>query len=77
MHYVNCAALQKHLHVGHAVVAGVQERLDRAAVHLQQHRPAWRSLSVMAERWSPWRSVAATLFWGYYSARKNSRKLPL
>ena len=34
-------------------------------------------LAAMAERWSPWRSVAATLFWGYYSARKSRKAQPL
>ncbi len=36
-----------------------------------------QALAVMATRWSPWRSVAATLFWGYYSVRKKTAKLPL
>jgi DNA-3-methyladenine glycosylase II len=34
-------------------------------------------LAAMAEPWSPWRSVAATLFWAYYGARKKQKKLPL
>lgn len=34
-------------------------------------------LAILAERWSPWRSVAATVFWVYYSARKRTRKLPI
>ncbi len=34
-------------------------------------------LAECAERWSPWRSVAATLFWAYYGARKKAGKLPL
>ncbi len=34
-------------------------------------------LAAMAERWSPWRSIAATVFWAYYSARKGQKKLPL
>jgi DNA-3-methyladenine glycosylase II len=34
-------------------------------------------LAKLAERWSPWRSVAATVFWAYYSARKKTRKLPI
>ncbi len=38
---------------------------------------AVENLAALAERWSPWRSVAATLFWGYYSARKGTGKLPL
>jgi DNA-3-methyladenine glycosylase II len=34
-------------------------------------------LAALAAGWSPWRSIAATLFWGYYSARKKQKKLPL
>ena len=34
-------------------------------------------LAALARAWSPWRSVAATLFWGYYSARKKRKALPL
>jgi DNA-3-methyladenine glycosylase II len=39
--------------------------------------PAVEDLTALAARWSPWRSVAATLFWGYYSTRKKNKKLPL
>ena len=39
--------------------------------------PAAVDLAIMAERWAPWRSVAATLFWAYYGARKRAAKLPL
>jgi len=38
---------------------------------------AAEDLAALAAPWSPWRSIAATLFWGYYSARKKSQKLPL
>ena len=31
----------------------------------------------LAEAWSPWRSIAAYLFWAYYSARKKQKKLPI
>ncbi len=34
-------------------------------------------LAAVAAGWSPWRSVAATLFWGYYAARKKRAALPL
>jgi DNA-3-methyladenine glycosylase II len=34
-------------------------------------------LSEMASAWSPWRSVAATLFWAYYAARRKQKKLPV
>lgn len=34
-------------------------------------------LTALAAGWSPWRSVAATVFWGYYSARRKAKKMPL
>jgi len=34
-------------------------------------RPKDRALRVMAEGWSPWRSVAARLLWAYYRVAKN------
>ena len=34
-------------------------------------RPRERALRAMAEAWSPWRSVAATLLWAYYRAAKS------
>jgi len=34
-------------------------------------------LAEMAAAWSPWRSVAATLFWGYYGAKRAQKKLPV
>jgi len=34
-------------------------------------------LAAMAERWSPWRSVAAYLFWGYYGARRAKAAVPV
>ena len=34
-------------------------------------RPSTCELAVMAERWSPWRSVAARIFWAYYADIKQ------
>jgi DNA-3-methyladenine glycosylase II len=34
-------------------------------------------VAAMAEPWSPWRSVAATLFWAYYSARRARKMVPV
>ncbi len=34
-------------------------------------------LAEMAERWSPWRSVAAYLFWAYYGARRAKAAAPV
>lgn len=36
-------------------------------------RPRERALRLMAEEWSPWRSVAANLLWAYY-AREKARE---
>ncbi|SEQ43549.1 DNA-3-methyladenine glycosylase II [Faunimonas pinastri] len=34
-------------------------------------RPSEKALREMAALWSPWRGVAARLFWAYYRVRKN------
>lgn len=34
-------------------------------------------LRAIAEKWSPWRAVAARLFWSYYRARRNIAAAPL
>ncbi|MEJ0013932.1 MAG: DNA-3-methyladenine glycosylase [Bauldia sp.] len=34
-------------------------------------------LTEIAEKWSPWRSVAATLFWAYYAARRERKMVPV
>lgn len=34
-------------------------------------RPTEKQLRVMAEAWSPWRSVAARLLWAYYHVQKQ------
>lgn len=34
-------------------------------------------LAAIAKRWSPWRSVAATLFWAWYGVRKQQRMVPV
>jgi DNA-3-methyladenine glycosylase II len=34
-------------------------------------------LAEIAAEWSPWRSVAATLFWAYYGARKARKAVPV
>jgi DNA-3-methyladenine glycosylase II len=33
-----------------------------------------KKLRKLAERWSPWRGVAARLFWAYYRAERNAAK---
>lgn len=34
-------------------------------------RPDARTLAAFAARWSPWRGIAARLFWAYYRARRS------
>jgi len=40
-------------------------------------RPLARQLALTAEIWSPWRSVAARLFWAYYAAKMRRNVTPL
>jgi DNA-3-methyladenine glycosylase II len=44
----------------------------RLAVGLAE-RPNVKDLEAMAERWRPWRAVAARLLWSYYRAVKQGR----
>lgn len=39
-------------------------------------RPDVKSLYLMAESWSPWRGVAARLFWAYYARIKGREGAP-
>jgi DNA-3-methyladenine glycosylase II len=36
-----------------------------------------KAVAEMAETWSPWRGVAARLFWAYYRARRQRSALPV
>ena len=36
-----------------------------------RERPSEREIRQMAEKWSPWRAVAARLLWAYYSYSKK------
>ena len=40
-------------------------------------RPQAKALAGLAEIWSPWRSVAARLFWAYYAAKMRRDVLPI
>lgn len=40
-------------------------------------RPAEKELRMFAQRWSPYKSVAARLLWSYYAHTKNKEILPL
>jgi DNA-3-methyladenine glycosylase II len=39
-------------------------------------RPTDRELAKIAESWSPWRGVAARLFWAYYRSRRGREAAP-
>ncbi len=53
--------------------------LQAAVGHAFSHaeRPDAAALRAMAEAWSPWRGVAARLFWAYYAAIKGREAAPL
>ncbi|MBB4172134.1 DNA-3-methyladenine glycosylase II [Rhizobium sp. BK538] len=40
-------------------------------------RPPARELASLARAWSPWRSVAARLFWAYYAIKLGRGMLPI
>ncbi len=41
------------------------------------NRPDEKTLRILADRWSPYKSVAARLLWSYYASTKNKEILPL
>ena len=49
----------------------LQEAVRHA--HGLEERPGDRQLREIAEVWSPWRGVAARLFWAYYRSIKDGR----
>ena len=42
-------------------------------LHKLDHRPSFGELAKMAERWRPYRSVAARMLWQYYLAEQSHR----
>jgi DNA-3-methyladenine glycosylase II len=42
-----------------------------------EDRPSTKALTAIASIWSPWRSVAARLFWAYYANMKGREGVPL
>ncbi len=40
-------------------------------------RPGEKALAAIAESWSPWRGVAARLFWAYYAATRGRDAIPV
>jgi len=48
-----------------------------AAAFGLSERPGAKTLALLAENWSPWRSVAARLFWAYYAVKLGRGLLPV
>ena len=42
-----------------------------------EERPTVKQLYAMAESWSPWRGVAARLFWAFYREMKGREAVPV
>ena len=62
---------------GHPDVFPAGDLALRSAVHEGLDlpgRPHEEPLRKLAEQWSPWRAVAARLFWTYYRARRDLRR---
>ncbi|MDE1994293.1 MAG: DNA-3-methyladenine glycosylase 2 family protein [Rhizobiaceae bacterium] len=65
---------------GHADVFPSGDVALQAAVALafgRDVRPLAKELAVEAALWTPWRSVAARLFWAYYAVRTKRDALPI
>jgi DNA-3-methyladenine glycosylase II len=63
--------------VGHPDIFPAGDLALQSAVHSglkMRKRPDERRLRKLAGKWSPWRGVAARLFWAYYRARKAAAK---
>lgn len=63
--------------VGHPDIFPAGDLALQGAVHTglkMRKRPDEKKLRKLAEKWSPWRGVAARLFWAYYRAQKNRPK---
>jgi DNA-3-methyladenine glycosylase II len=61
--------------VGHAdVFAPGDLALQIAAQHVMEleTRPTTKEMAAIAERWQPWRAVAALVLWAYYAEMKKS-----
>ncbi len=65
---------------GHAdVFPSGDVALQHAYAHAYREsvRPDSKALQRLAERWSPWRGVAARLFWAYYAATRGRDGTPI
>ncbi|MCO5064838.1 MAG: DNA-3-methyladenine glycosylase [Rhizobiaceae bacterium] len=59
---------------GHPDIFPSKDVALQAAVHHAlglESRPTHKALEALAESWSPWRAVAARLFWAYYRSTKG------
>jgi DNA-3-methyladenine glycosylase II len=66
--------------VGHPDIFPAGDLALQSAVHTglrMRKRPDERKLRKLAEKWSPWRGVAARLFWAYYRVRRTRAALPV
>jgi DNA-3-methyladenine glycosylase II len=66
--------------VGHADVfpsGDVALQAAVAAAFEMEKRPLAKALALEAALWSPWRSVAARLFWAFYAARVRRDLVPI
>jgi len=64
--------------VGHPDIFPAGDLALQSAVHRglnMRKRPDEKKLRKLAQRWSPWRGVAARLFWAYYRARRAAEKI--
>jgi DNA-3-methyladenine glycosylase II len=53
--------------------------LQIAAHHAMEleTRPTTKQMAIIAQRWQPWRAVAALVLWAYYAEmKKGSAALP-
>ena len=66
----------------HPILPGPGRRLGPGDLALQvaiqralelRDRPGKEEMLEIAERWRPWRGVAARLLWAYYAALKQQR----
>jgi DNA-3-methyladenine glycosylase II len=66
--------------IGHADAFPAGDLALQEAARLAFHkrkRPTAKELERMAERWRPWRGVAARLLWAYYRAVKRRDPVPV
>jgi DNA-3-methyladenine glycosylase II len=63
--------------VGHPDIFPAGDLALQSAVHAglrMRKRPDEKKLRTVAAKWSPWRGVAARLFWAYYRAQRQRSK---